>query len=828
MRDAALGYVAAGIPVFPLRPRGKEPLTPHGFHDASTDVEQIRRWWKRWPSANIGVPTGAASGWDVLDFDPRNNGDPNGVIPERPALPATRAARTGSGGLHRVYQHHDGLTSKGALYMGVDLKADGGYIVVAPSVHPCGERYAWLNQDELLPLPRWVIEDRAKLSPQEETDWREVYTGPAPQGRQEDAQKWIANALTKAATEGSRNRAGFWLACQLLWNGIPDPEAAMFEYADAVPEKSGDPYTRREAWRSLASAARYPRREPARSQSRTLRPEPSVASTAPAATLAAETDESAVDTALIAFEADDDGNARAALHLFPNTFLYSPAFGWLMWSSTHWRRVPEGVVGQVVIQVLKRRRIAGVRANSSKGEAIIKVCKADKQRVAGALQLLQIHVIEPEVDVFDANPDVLNCLNGVLDLRTGLLTPHDRSQRFTYCVPADYDPSADTSQWLTFVQEATGQNADVATYLQNCAGYSLTGHTREEKMFYLYGPPRAGKGTFTETLLALLPDPLSTEVDFVSFTARRESDSQNFDLAELKPARVVFASESNRYQSLNPAKIKQVTGGNRIRCAFKHKDMFTYKPQFKVWLVSNHQVNADADDDALWGRVQVIVFPHSHLGMEDLTLKESMRANLSGVLRWCVEGAQRWYAQGRLTPPAAVVEATQEHRSTQDYIGHWLSECCTVGVDDWTPSSTLMDSYKGWCETNGIKPLRFNDVAETLQKRFGCTYKRQTGGTRGYLGITMGVSEVVTPEARVTASDTSLGENPYAREYGEKTPNQPSSGVTSPSGVTTSKNEPFPCSDPEEHRQRGAWRLHRKSRREVCALCYPLAWKEVK
>ncbi len=135
-----------------------------------------------------------------------------------------------------------------------------------------------------------------------------------------------------------------------------------------------------------------------------------------------------------------------------------------------------------------------------------------------------------------------------------------------------------------------------------------------------------------------------------SFTAKREADAQNFDLAELKSARLVIASESNRYQSLNPAKIKQITGGNDIRAAFKHRDMFSYRPQFKVWLVSNHEVNGDPDDDALWGRMQVLTFPRSHLGEEDTELKQRLRrpGNLQGVLRWAVEGGDALVRQGAL------------------------------------------------------------------------------------------------------------------------------------------------------------------------------------
>lgn len=207
----------------------------------------------------------------------------------------------------------------------------------------------------------------------------------------------------------------------------------------------------------------------------------------------------------------------------------------------------------------------------------------------------------------------------------------------------------------------------MANYLQEAMGYSITGHTSEECVFYLWGPTRAGKGTYTEAILGVVPRHIAIEVDFNTFTAKREGDSQNFDLAPLKAARIVFASESNKFQSLNPAKIKALTGGNMVYCSYKHKDMFSYRPQYTVWLSSNHEVNADADDDALWGRIKVIHFPHSRLGHEDKSLKLQLQsqANQEAILAWIVEGAYQWYQRGGkgLETPQEVKELTSKQRS---------------------------------------------------------------------------------------------------------------------------------------------------------------------
>ena len=162
---AALWYAEHGLPVFPCKPCAKEPLTPHGFKDATTDQARIKAWWRKWPDANIGIPTGAASGLLVVDVDPRNGGDGalNELRETHGPFPDTAEQTTGGGGRHIIFRHPDVPIPK-ALAPGIDLKADGGYIVVAPSIHPSGNPYRWggtagakalLN---LAAVPTWLLE----------------------------------------------------------------------------------------------------------------------------------------------------------------------------------------------------------------------------------------------------------------------------------------------------------------------------------------------------------------------------------------------------------------------------------------------------------------------------------------------------------------------------------------------------------------------------------------------------------------------------------------------------------------------------------------------
>lgn len=439
--------------------------------------------------------------------------------------------------------------------------------------------------------------------------------------------------------------------------------------------------------------------------------------------------------------ADHEGNAQCVFHFYGDQFRYAGAVGWLRYNGQYWESDnAEAHLDRCVVDILIQRRLAAVQAQA---EAIVRKTEASAHNLNGTKKLFQ-SLVTASISEFDADPEALNCANGVVNLRTGQITPHSPAQRYTYCVPVDYDPRADYVEWIEFL--AAIVPVPMIDYLQLALGYSLTGHTREECLFYIHGPTRSGKGTVAETLLAILPRPLGVEADFNTFTAKREGDTQNFDLAPLKPTRLIVASESNKYDTLNEAKIKMATGGNEIRCAFKHRDHFEYRPQFKIWLMSNYPVSGDTDDAAFWGRMRVIEFPHSFLGREDKTLKQRMKdpANLRGVLAWAVAGAMKWFAlpQGLPIPPD-VQDAVNKHRNEADYVQQWLDECCQTDPNgtSWTSNKVLYQSYHDWCDNNGVQAKQNRQFGRALTgKKFTVGIQRTSANgkvVRGVLGITI-------------------------------------------------------------------------------------------
>jgi hypothetical protein len=164
MLKAALAYARRGVPVFPCEPGAKRPLTRDGHWDATKDPHAIVRWWKRWPSANVAVPTGEKSSVVVLDVDVDDGGPESLARLERVGdpVPKTARARTGGGGLHHFFRYPRGReirNSAGLLGAGLDVRGEGGYVVVPPS--RTRGLYRWVDTSPLADAS-WLIERLAE------------------------------------------------------------------------------------------------------------------------------------------------------------------------------------------------------------------------------------------------------------------------------------------------------------------------------------------------------------------------------------------------------------------------------------------------------------------------------------------------------------------------------------------------------------------------------------------------------------------------------------------------------------------------------------------
>jgi Bifunctional DNA primase/polymerase, N-terminal len=224
---AALSYLERGWAVLPVVPKGKVPLTRHGLKDATTDRDQIEAWWRRWPQANVAVATGPPSGLLVVDLDGETGLGSWARLEARYGVTLTLEASTGGGGVHLVYGYPSDVdlgNSAGRLGEGIDTRGRGGYVLVAPSVHPSGRRYTWTGSGEtpITPAPAWLV-DLLRPPPSRPVPARKREWQPGDDRRQLARFNGLLDTMA-AARPRQRNDRLFWCGCrlrELLAEGAP-------------------------------------------------------------------------------------------------------------------------------------------------------------------------------------------------------------------------------------------------------------------------------------------------------------------------------------------------------------------------------------------------------------------------------------------------------------------------------------------------------------------------------------------------------------------------------------------------------------------------------
>jgi putative DNA primase/helicase len=294
-----------------------------------------------------------------------------------------------------------------------------------------------------------------------------------------------------------------------------------------------------------------------------------------------------------------------------------------------------------------------------------------------------------------------------------------------------YREDAKCPLWCEFLSRVTAGNAELVSFLQRITGYSLTGDTREQVLFLFYGTGANGKTTFLETLRYVLGD-YAMGAEFNTFVASRGTSVRN-DLARLAGARFVTAVESQFNRPLAEEVVKQITGGDMITARFLYSEHFEFRPQFKLFLATNHKPKIRGTDLAIRRRIHLIPFTVTiPCEEQDKELPEKLRREAPGIPCWALEGLASWRRNG-LTPPAAIAEATKEYRSEQDVLQHFIEERCVLDPGAEVSASGLYEAYSKWCQAVGESAVCKRDLSLALQERG--IRRTRSSKCRGWIGI---------------------------------------------------------------------------------------------
>ena len=391
---------------------------------------------------------------------------------------------------------------------------------------------------------------------------------------------------------------------------------------------------------------------------------------------------------------------------------------WYHWHMTHW--APQSVpVAFHYARQLGRRLGSGKRMHCKSSVA------AGAERFARADP---VHAVTSAA--WDKDPWLLGTPAGTLDLRTGKMHVAREDEgitKVTKCRPENKPPE----RWLQFLRDATRDDIEMITYLQRIAGYCLTGMTNEHALFFIYGPGGNGKSVFLNILVYILGDyALSAPMD--TFTASK-FNSHPTELAMLKGARLVTASETEEGRSWAEARIKSLTGGDPITARFMRQDFFTYQPHFKLLIVGNHQPSLTTVDDAMKRRLNMLPFMNKPPAPDHM-LEEKLKAEAPRILAWALQGCLDWQKHG-LGHPASVTAATEEYFSDQDTFGSWLADQCEVGPKQWEQPTALFNAWSRYAKATGEEAGTMVSFTSKLKKaRFS---KGKVGGIRCWLGLSL-------------------------------------------------------------------------------------------
>ncbi len=434
----------------------------------------------------------------------------------------------------------------------------------------------------------------------------------------------------------------------------------------------------------------------------------------------------------------DMGNAERLVQTHGDDLRYCYVLGkWLAWDGCRWRIDARGDVARLAKATV---RSIYAEAAAAEDEATRKAIAKHAVRSEGAARLEAMVTlaqsesgIPVDPDELDRHPWLLNVRNGTVDLRNGELLPHNRAHLMTKVAPVDFDPAASCPTFDAFLTRIMDGNEGLIRFIQRAAGYALTGDTSERVLFILHGEGRNGKSTLLEVMRMILGDyAVRTPTD--TLMAKRDAGIPN-DIAALRGARFVSASEADEGRRLAEATIKDLTGGDTISARFMRGEFFNFTPEFKLWLGTNHRPVIRGTDRAIWDRIRLVPFSVRIPDAEqDKQLRSKLLAEAPGILAWMVEGCLEWQRDG-LGEPQEVTNATGVYRAEMDVLGAFLEDRCVVHEHAQVTAKALYAAYQEWCDETGEKPLTQKAVGLRLAERGFDSARLGNARTRTWLGV---------------------------------------------------------------------------------------------
>jgi putative DNA primase/helicase len=705
------GKCTCGKPHYDTKEIGKHPVHTAWQQLATGDVAVISNWLSANPDYNLGIAC-KESGIIAIDVDPRSGGHISiDKLDERAtySLIPTVTARTGRyevkgrsmQGSHLLYKCdrdeklHGNLKSSGLE--GIDIK-HAGYIVASPSRHISGVSYEWEAgkapwEIEITPAPEELLSAlRTRAKPDQKNKKQVSFS-------QEDPLTWVdlvelSNTASKVDISG------------IIEAGLVEGERAVevYRFACALANKFGTDDVSRTVIEEFMMSW----------NSRNIRPPLEVEGAngllmhvRRAIDWVAENPLNTLPSGQVdgeVFQLTDTNDATVVEWLAQfaeKEFCWNKARGWLRYTEGLWDCRSDEHFLEYLRAFLKAYWISAKSSELGVGAAteIKKLLSASKLKNYAQLLKGNLEVLD---DKFDQKHDLLNVKNGVVDLKTGSLAPHDPRNYFTRICSVGFIPGAMHPD----VEKAKLAIPDYARdFMQSYLGQACSGWVaHEDYVLVLQGGGRNGKSTFVH-LPRLILGGFAVQVSDKILSAKDGDHST--DLTDLRGRRLAILEEFPK-GPVNTKRLKDVSGTAQMSARRMREDNKTWTPTHALVVTSNHELQVDASDDGTWRRLLKLDFPYRYVTnpllpnerQVELGLRERLHQGLQGqheaMLAWLVQGAMKWYENGKRLPliPKEMLDSMNEWRSAQDKIGTFLRESLEVNPASCVAFDDLYTYYR--------------------------------------------------------------------------------------------------------------------------------------
>jgi len=442
------------------------------------------------------------------------------------------------------------------------------------------------------------------------------------------------------------------------------------------------------------------------------------------------------------------GYARRLVKVYGDRLRYVPAWRrWLVWDGQRWAHDATGQAARWMKAIARRLTCDALAIENDKDRHVaLNLARRGESSagVSGALTLASTEegiVVSP--DDLDADPFLLNCPNGVLDLRTGQLAPHNPALLLTKMTGAAYLPGATGPAFARFL-ERVQPDPGMRAFLARLLGHTLEGRVVSHILPIFHGEGGNGKGTLiNHAVLPALGD-YADAADAGLLTART-FDAHPTGVADLCGLRLAVLHETDAGRHLAEGTVKRLTGGDRLKARRMREDFWSFDPSHTFVMLTNHKPIVTGTDEGIWRRVRLVpwdvVIPDDE---RDEHLPAKLAAELEAVLAWLVAGYRDWQAHG-LAEPQQVTTATAAYRQDSDALRRFIDQRCLTGPHFHTGSTELFTAWSKWCADEGENPGSQTAFATALQNK-GLDKTKDRAGRMRWRGI--GLADPGTPDGR--------------------------------------------------------------------------------